>query len=167
MQEEHHFLVELFPEIAGFFKKLNIRAIGVNVLTEFEKLLRQFRLVALRFDTLTHKAINKVRKSTKEHEKILQEQKENGEDPSVSDSLFPENGNLDLKQEEQRLIIEIAKNPKDADLYKELGILYMKTGDLEDARHSFIKAEELNPADDDNKRRLDRVKKILEKIPSA
>jgi hypothetical protein len=159
--EERHFLIELFPEVAHFFASINFRGYGVTLLTETEKALRRLRLLGMRIDTVTNKLIHKVRHSTKEHEKILSEREP--EKIVVTEPQFPET-NVDMKQEEQRLIIEIAKNPKNAELYKELGMLYMKNGDLEDSRESFGKAVELNGEDAESKRRLDRVEKLLEKL---
>ncbi len=71
---------------------------------------------------------------------------------------------MDLKAEEQRLIIEIAKNPKDATLYRELGNIYMKTGEINDAWESFKKALELEPTDEESKGKLEKLSKKLEKL---
>ena len=60
---------------------------------------------------------------------------------------------------------EIAKNPKDAELYKELGQIYLKTGEDSDAFESFKKALELNPGDAETKAKLNKVAVKLENPP--
>lgn len=50
-----------------------------------------------------------------------------------------------LKSEEQKLIMEIAKNPKDYRLYETLGDLYVKMENFGDAKESYEAAMELNP----------------------
>ena len=59
-----------------------------------------------------------------------------------------------LKNEEQRLIMEIAKNPKDARLYEALGDLYMEMSGFIDAKESYEAAIELNPQDESLKQKL-------------
>jgi tetratricopeptide (TPR) repeat protein len=158
------FWAELFPELADFFKKLKFRQYGVNLLSETEKSLRKMRLFAMKADSFTNRLINRVRKSTKKQEAIIiKKAVEEEESKPAEIDPFDLAGSTkeELKQKEQYLIIEIAKNPKDAPLYKELGSLYMRTGELEDAKQSFEKALELEP-DDNTKRKLGRVLGKLE-----
>lgn len=152
----------LFPEVAGLLKKVNLRAFGVNFLSEFEKILRKLRLMSMKVDTLTNKLIHRVRKETKLQEEILikeakveEEKRGNGEASDIINELG--DSHEDLKQKEQLLIIEIAKNPKDVYLYRELGAIYMRIGDWEDAKQSFEKVIELEPGDETTKRKLGRV----------
>jgi len=159
------FWAELYPEIAAFFGKINLRSYGVNILNEFEKLLRRLRLVSLQADDFTNRLIHRVRTSSKKHEEILnKETAATAEEKAEAGDLLGELGDSaeNLKQKEQLMIIEIAKSPKDADLYKNLGIIYMKTGEWQDAKQSFEKALELNPGDDIIKRKLGRVLGKLE-----
>ena len=161
------FFTELFPELTALIRRINLRAYGVNFLTEFEKLLRKFRLISLKIDGLTNRLIHRVRKETKEQVQILKETKiENDEKSNGGDNLdlIDELGDSqeDLRQKEQLLIIEIAKNPKDTQLYKELGTIYMRTGEWEDAKQSFEKVLDLEPDDETTKRRLGRVLSKIE-----
>ncbi len=161
------FWVEMFPELTAWFKKINLRAYGVNFLTEFEKLLRRLRLISSKIDTLTGRLIHQVRKSTKAQEEILSnEAKLEGEKTVEVDVDFSDFGNdgEDLKKKEQLLIIEIAKSPRDARLYRELGNVYMRTESWDDAKQSFEKALELEPEDEATKRKLGRV---LSKLDQA
>ena len=157
------FWAEFFPGLATWFKKKNIRESRINFLAEFEKFLRRFRLISLRIDTLTNQLIHRVRKSAAYHEEIL-----NKESTPV-EPIAGLNGNgkkKDWKEEEQRLIIEIAKNPKDAGLYKELGKIYVKMGESQDAFESFKKSLELGPDDEEVKSRLEKVTTKLKNLPA-
>lgn len=158
------FWEEMFPEAIAWLKKVKLRQYGVSILSELEKNLRKLRLLSMRIDILTNRLIHRVRKSTKKQEAIISKKEvEQTETKQLEIDPFDLNGSTEseLKQKEQYLIIEIAKNPKDAPLYKELGSLYMRTGELEDARQSLEKALEIEP-DETTKRKLGRVLAKLE-----
>lgn len=157
-----HFLAEMYPEIAAWLERVNLRAYGVSGLNELEKFLRKLRLVSLRVDDTTNRLIRRVRQSSQKQEQILNQQAVEAarEEANAEDDLdYSElgHGPAELKPKEQLLIIEIAKHPKDALLYKELGVVYMRLEEWEDARQSFAKALELDPADETIKRKLGRV----------
>ncbi len=156
---QENFWAEFFPELTDYLKKVKVREYGVIFLAEFEKFLRRLRLISLKIDTLTNRLIHKVRKTTVHHEGILtkEAEAENGRGAETPVQTGKEAKKKDLKEEEQRLIIEIAKNPKDAGLYKELGRIYMKTGEWHDAAESFKKALELNPEDNEAKTKLEKL----------
>lgn len=166
---QENFWIEMFPEIAGLLRKINLRAFGINFLTEFEKLLRKLRLISMKIDGLTNRLIHRVRKETKEQSEILkeakleEEKKTNGADAGDIMEKLGDNSE-DLKQKEQLLIIEIAKNPKDVNLYRELGTIYMRIGDFDDAKQSFNKALELEPGNEATERKLRRVLAKIEEI---
>lgn len=166
-----NFLVELFPELTTYLKKVSLRSYGVNLLTEFEKLLRKLRLISMKVDTVTNQLIHRVRKEAKQQEAILSKEATLEEEKLAElESEEEELENLgdsqeDLKKKEQLLIIEIAKNPKDPQLYLELGNIYMRVGEYEDAKNSFAKAVELNPDDNRLKRKLSRAISKLQKFP--
>lgn len=68
-----------------------------------------------------------------------------------------ENGKKEEKQirpkengfvlEEKRFIDLIARDPRDLEAYKQLGLLYLKQGDKEDAKNCFKQVLKLNPDD--------------------
>ena len=58
-----------------------------------------------------------------------------------------------MKKEEQRLIIEIAKNPKSSSLYETLGDLYVKMNNFTDAKESYEAAIELDPSKEELKKK--------------
>ena len=70
-----------------------------------------------------------------------------------------DNAVLTLKQEEQRLIIEIAKDPKNSLLYRMLGDIYVKTKEIDDAIQSYKKAIELEPTDQSSLDKLEKLEK--------
>lgn len=168
--EQESFWVEFFPGLAAYFGKINVRQYHLNVLAEFEKFLRKLRLFSLKFDAATNHLIRSVRKSVVRNEGLINEEAavQAEQEIKIIDSI---NGNgkskdKDWKEEEQKLILEIARNPKEAVLYKKLGNIYMKTGEWYDAAESFKKAVELDPGDEGIKIKLERATKKLEKLPA-
>lgn len=154
---QESFLAEFFPEMAQHLKMAKLREYSAAVLAEFEKLLRRLRLISLRIDTLMSQLVHRVRKSNARREEILVKETVAEAEKEVSKPIRISDVKKDLKEEEQRLIIEIAKNPKDAELYKKLGQVYLKTGEDRDASESFKKALELNPEDRETKAKLEKL----------
>lgn len=68
-----------------------------------------------------------------------------------------------LREEEQKLILDIAQNPKNVELYKKLSRVYSKLGNGKDAIESLAAASKLDPDDDAILERLDRLKEREEK----
>ena len=68
-----------------------------------------------------------------------------------------------LRQEEQRLIVAIAQNPKDADLYSSLARVYMRLQNYTDAVEALEAAHKLVPDDESIASRLERARKRKEK----
>jgi tetratricopeptide (TPR) repeat protein len=159
------FWAELFPELVVSFKKIKFREWKIAILAEFEKFLRKVRLIFLKVEAVTNQLIHKIRRTTVYQEEVLnQESRQEVEVEEKKESLTvstEKNGDTvrDWKEEEQELIMEIAKNPKNADLYKKLGNLYLEAGEWIDASESFKKALELDPEDTSVKMKLERVSK--------
>src|SRR3989344_5217982 len=129
------FWAGFFPEIIALYEKINWREYRVRITTESEKSLRQIRLAFLKIDTFTHKLTQRLRRSTKHHEAILKKEEEEAITEAIVD--IPKTAVMDPKEEEQHIIMEIAKNPKDKLLYLRLGDVYLKMNDNENARLSF------------------------------
>ena len=70
----------------------------------------------------------------------------------------------ELRRQEQLIILSIAKNPRDASLYKQLGDIYTQTEELQDARASYERALKLDPEDYIIKTKLAKVLRRLEQI---
>ncbi len=155
---QESFWAEFFPEAAQHLKMAKLREYGAAILAEFEKLLRRLRLISLRIDTLMSQLVHRVRKSNARREETLGRETESEAEKYIGRPVRTGDAKKqDLKEEEQRLIIEIAKNPKDAELYKRLGQVYLKTGENGDAFESFKRALELNPEDGEAKTKLEKL----------
>ena len=154
---QESFLAEFFPEAAQHLKTAKFQEYGAAILAEFEKFLRRLRLISLRIDTFMSQLVHRVRKSNARREETLGKEMEAEVEKDADKPIQVNDTKKDLKEEEQRLIIEIAKNPKDAKLYKKLGQVYLKTGESGDAFESFKKALELNPDDGEIKAKLEKL----------
>ena len=167
--EQENFWAEFFPGLAAYFNSAQLRQYRLNFLAEFEKILRRLRLASLKFDTATNQLIHKVRRSVVHHENVMSSESAAAQAEQETRTLEGVSGNgeaRDWQEEEHKLIIEIAKKPKNADLYKQLGGVYMKMGEWHDAVESFKKAVELDPDDETIRNKLARVTQKLEKLPT-
>lgn len=151
------FSYEMFPEIAAVWTRIFHRENFVKILAEAEKALRKVRIIFMRLDTLMHDLIRSVRTKTKEQEKILEAEEYQSSDKP--DEAGESDMVADPREEEQRLIMEIAKDPRNAQLYKKLGVNYMRLNEIDDARQSFEKALKLDPEDVLVQNRLRRLLK--------
>jgi tetratricopeptide (TPR) repeat protein len=159
---QRNFLAELFPELSIFLKKINLQDWKVIILGEFEKFLRKLRLISLRIDAITNQLIHKVRKETIYQEEFSSQGAES-EKTEIPISV-KEDEEKDWRKKEQELIIEIAKSPKDANLYKKLGDIYLEAGEWQDAVESFKKALELDPEDPHVKIKLEQASEKMARL---
>ena len=159
-------LTDLFPEFSEGFKSLKLKEYGHLWLIELEKLLRRLRLVSLKIDRISESWIKKIRSGHgfKTTAPTVVEKTEATETSVAKTQIVPKITMEDMKREEQRLIIEIAKNPKDSTLYEVLGDLYEKMNNFSDAKESFEAAIELNPHNEKLQKKLSQV---LEKTASS
>jgi len=155
---------DFFPEGADLVRKFKLHEYKTAWLKEAEKILRKTRLVSLRVDRLSDSLIKKIRRvhvngqlSDKISSEAVQD-KTQKEDVGIK-SISP----VFLKNEEQRLVMEIAKNPKNPDLYESLGDLYLEMNSFVDAKESYEAAIELSPQKESLKVKLSGA---LEKISS-
>lgn len=140
---------QMFPELIESFRKIKFIEYKDAWLVEAEKFIRRLRLLSLRMDRLSNTLIHKIRRGYINNGKIksIEMDETTVKSPTVvvpSIKAQEVNNEELLKREEQKLIIEIAKNPKDAGLYAMLGDLYIKMDDYEDAKESFEAAMELD-----------------------
>jgi len=160
---EGDFFSDLFPEFLGGFKSFKLREYGNLWFIELEKFLRKLRVVSLKIDRVAEVWIKRIRKGnvSRTVNSVVEDKKE-AEKPVISKVqpapiMTPE----DLKKEEQKLIIEIAKNPKDSTLYEVLGDLYEKMNNLSDAKESFEAAMELDPNSEELQKKHSKVAEKL------
>jgi tetratricopeptide (TPR) repeat protein len=147
------YCAELFPEVGVVLEKLKFNEYKTMWLMETEKMLRKTRVQFLKVDRWSDTLIKKVRRMNFNHQNGIHV--EEIEQPTVAIPVGTpiKNGKTEkispafLKNDEERLIIEIAKNPKDPSLYEQLGDLYLEMGNYSDAKESFEAAVELNSGD--------------------
>lgn len=144
---------EIFPELSGKINVAQLKNYHKVWLSELEKLLRRLRVLFLKIDRISESLIKRIRKLTerKHHENIQATRQISSAEIEETNSIKIQeitrrDIKKDAKKEEQRLIIEIAKDPKNSSLYEMLGDLYIKMGNFSDARESYKAAMELNPS---------------------
>lgn len=158
------FASEFFPEANTIMERLQVNKHKALWLMEAEKLLRRTRLLFLKVDHASDVLIKKIRKrhvNVQIKNAAVISETPFVEPVKVQNAAFaPEpvkNETMSLaflKNEEERLIIEIAKNPKDAVLYAQLGDIYMEMNNYSDAKESYEAAIELNSQDEASKKKL-------------
>ncbi|MDP2647854.1 MAG: tetratricopeptide repeat protein [Candidatus Yanofskybacteria bacterium] len=156
---------DMFPEVVQEFRKVPLNDARNIWLKETEKLLRKIRLMFSKFDRVSSTMIHRMRKEElkAEIENPVQEQK--NQKPTIGDIYSQPKSEREvaeaLRLEEQHLIVEIAKDPKNANLYVQLGEVYMNMNDFTDARDSFKAAHDLDPEDQSINKKLSAVAKKL------
>ena len=154
---------DFFPEIKVLIDRIEFSRYRAHWLIETEKFLRKARVLSLRMDRVSDLMIKKIRR-------IHLNDKLNGHTPSEPEVVENPTTNTAgstmmsttfLKNEEERLIIEIAKNPKDGKLYEQLGDLYVEMNNFVDGKESYEAAIELSPQDESLKQKLSSA---LEKV---
>ena len=157
-------LDDLLPELLGVFKNLKLREYGNLWFIELEKFLRKLRVVFLKIDRISDAWIKKIRNGniSRTTTSNVSDKTEEIEVSAPKIQSAPVITMEDMKKEEQGLIIEIAKSPKDSRLYETLGDLYIKMNNLSDAKESFEAAIELNPHSEELQKKHSRlVKKMV------
>ena len=121
-------------------------------------------VMSLKMDRISDSWIKKIRRgnSLRTRTSVVAEKIEDAINPISKTQPVPKITLEEMKREEQGLIIEIAKNPKDYKQYETLGDLYVKMNNLSDAKESFEAAIELNPLNEELQKKHSRVlKKML------
>jgi len=160
-----HVFYDFCPEIWNWAKGVKVKEYKESWFVETEKLLRKFRLISLKMDRFSDSLIKKIRKRKQTHSgngndftfSVIEESKNQQNTEVTSDDK------TEFKKTEQRLIIEIAKNPKNAVLYEELGDLYSQVGEHKDAKESYEAAIELNSNSEELKKKLSAALEKLNK----
>lgn len=165
-------LHDFAPEAIDWFRSVPWRQYLQNILGELEKLLRRIRLMMSTIDRASDTVLRTVRRAhqesarrqeqaTAEHEAAKQEQAaEDDEEINLND---PEQ----LKQEEQRLIVAIAQNPKEVGLYSDLARVYMKMRNFADAVEALEAAAKLEPENENFQRRLESARRLAGQEPKV
>ena len=136
-----------FPEFFRFLKiaRENYHISKENLIVGYEKFLRRAKILSLKTDNTINKLLEK-------RPRVKQSQAK----PEFK-KLVEKEINHQFKSKENYLISEISKNPKDKNLYKALGVLYMENKMENDAREAFNVVLELDPNDEEVKERLEKI----------
>lgn len=131
---------------------------------EMEKFLRRLRVVSLKMDRLSGLLIKKIRSKTYSNGDLTYVSNDENKNGQAKSNLETEKSEKEeFKKTEQKLILEIAKNPKSTVLYEELGDLYFKGREYKDAKESYEAAIELNPQNESLKQKLSSTLEKLNK----
>ena len=146
-QIEESFWRLMFPEFFNFWDRIDFGGFKKNFLNDYEKFLRRVKILSLKAHNLTDKLLEKKQKAAgkpefREEVKLINGQK---------------TVNIYFKTKENNLISEIAKNPKDRNLYKTLGALYLENQMYDDAKEVFNVVLELDPNDEEAKGSIEKI----------
>lgn len=140
----------LLPEFFGLWNKIDFQGFRKGTLAEYEKLLRRIRILSLKTDNFVNHLLERRRKRTPKPEfKEYVFSSEPEADSSKNGSNF--------KTKEISIIAEIAKNPKDKNLYKTLGAFYLENKMPADAKEVFDVVLELDPNDLETKKSIEKI----------
>ncbi len=157
-------LEDFFPELIIWFSQIPWHQYRQVSLQELEKGLRRLRLVFLKIDHASARLIQKVRHINHaahiEHAVSVQSETSIEAIEPEKTAMVAEPEPEDLKGQEQQLIIEIAQNPKNVVLYETLGDLYLKMGNIQDAKEAYEAGLGFNP---DNQNLARKYSKLLKK----
>jgi len=136
---EENFWRLIGPEFFKAWDRIDFQGFKKNALAEYEKFLRRVRILSLKTDNFVNK--------------LLERRQKKAVRPEFKESFFLDaKANIsNFKTKENGLIAEIAKNPKDKNLYKTLGAFYLENKMLSDAREVFDVVLELDPGDEEIK----------------
>src|SRR3989338_8695778 len=151
-----NFIFELAPEARVFSEKIKLKEYKDRFLVELEKKKKR----------RSHR-INRIpeKKPAVPATDMPSFLKPTAEDLTTSvkvkkiRKMSPE----EIKQKEQELIVEIAKDPKNSDFYVQLGELYVKMNSLTDAKEAF---ETVLKLDSGNSTAKENLKKVSAKLKS-
>jgi tetratricopeptide (TPR) repeat protein len=163
---------DFFPEVVTAHKSFNFKEYKEKSLRELEKILRRMKLVVSSIERWSESLIQRVRKV---HRKTALEVKKAEEQVAEDNSIAIAQQDLvdirpktkdmsddELRAEEQRLIVEIAKDPKNSMLYEDLGNVYVKLRSFQDAKDSFEAAFKLDP---ENQKLEKKLSNVVSKLP--
>jgi hypothetical protein len=172
------FAAEMFPEILNLNVNSRLKEYKDIWLSEVEKLLRRLRLMSLKFDHTSDALIKRIRRFNRRSHAVpvaLERRTNIDRREEAIASVSPEVKKVSaapekkpdpatLKQDEQKIIMEIAKNPKNSKLYSDLAYLYIQMESWNDAKEAVDAAILLDPGNEEFKKWRSLV---LEKIQSS
>lgn len=155
-----------------------------KILAWIEKALRKTRLLFLKIDNFFLTGIKKAREGSQlwrvrskawvEHKRQKKIKKlevlQKIEKAELMDKLEETKkgqkkgllSNEDVFRKEKNLVKAISQDPKNAELYKELGSLYLEARNYKDAKQAFEQALKLIPEDKEIKETLEKIEILRE-----
>ena len=155
------FVHDLAPEAVEKVKHVDWRSWwhqGMNGVEESLKVVRSAFTAIGQASERLRSSVQSVKESVSE--KIdLPEQSSQPEKPVVVVPARDDEAEQQrlLKTEEQKLILDIAQDPKNVNLYIALGRVYSKLNNIPDAIESYRTASKIDPDDAQIKERLERL----------
>src|SRR3989344_9178074 len=127
---------DLFPELASGVNSTRLKHYRGVWLLELEKVLRRLRVMSMKMDRMSDSLIKRIRNVTERKHPAGSTSSPQVLPAAVlkTEEQTKQATTDEMKREEQRLIIEIAKNPKNSALYDVLGDLYVKMSNFADAK---------------------------------
>lgn len=161
------FLHDLAPEAAERLGVVQWQSLWRHALAGTEGSLGALRSAFAAVGQASERMMSSV-KTVKENVRQRQEQAAEPVLPAAPETVRPMRNDTAeqerlLKVQEQRLIVDIAQDPKNADLYQSLARVYAKLGNLPDAAESLRAAAKLAPDDAELAERLARLQARVEK----
>ncbi len=183
---------DYFPEVLAFFRRIDVAKMRATALGEVEKILRKLRLSVVAVERISDRLIHSIRQVQRESAVRRQEKEQEAarifqevpepvrevtlpQEPSTpmdlgvsnvhkKEAVAPHVDVEALKRKEQDLIVAIAQNHKDFQLYGKLGDIYTQLESWNDARESYQTALKLKPDNQELAQKLSLVfQKLLEK----
>jgi tetratricopeptide (TPR) repeat protein len=139
-------------------KPHRLTALFCFALSSSEKILRQVRIHILKFDAKIFSLIEYLRKeSAKKLEEVNSLAHKNIAKTAVKNKADKISRKLQFKIEERKLLHIIARNPKVAENYKKLGLLYFQNENFTDAEASFSEYLKINPVDAETRELMEKM----------
>jgi tetratricopeptide (TPR) repeat protein len=157
---------ELFPEAAQRLKPVKLIKHRVDLMSFFGKIVSSIRILFRKVESRMKGLAENMKRKTENDTKIITNElkKEKAQEVAAKRASQVDGQSQEgLKQLEQDLIIEVAKNPKNPVIYEKLADVYVKMGQTEDAIQSMETAVKLNP---ENKSYQNRLHQLLGKNKS-
>lgn len=172
-------LHDFAPEAVDWWRRLPRQQYWSALLAGIEQGLAAVRGALFSLGKASDTAVKHVRRAgqsaAREHEKAVA-QIAREEEAAEKEERDPDEIDMDdpdqVKQEEQRLIVAIAQNPKDPALYSDLARVAMRLGAYADAVEALEQAIKLTPEEhrEPLEKRLERAKRKQEeseKLPTT
>jgi tetratricopeptide (TPR) repeat protein len=158
------------PEAVDWFRGIPWQQYRQRFLGNVEGILAHFRRISFALGKASDSVIRSVRRAGqqagKEHEEAVAQRVAEKEEKKREEERDLDEVDMDdpdqLRSEEQRLIVAIAQDPKDHELYSDLAKVYMRLRHYGDAVEALEQVVRLKPGEEQYLKRLERAKRKKE-----